>query len=184
MSKKGIVITIRPEHYCNILNGIKKGELRVNQSLKKAIECVNQRFGECVIYAYCSIAVGSNDFLYFDKDLDKYVRGRKSDDVINGRIKFCFKARALLNVDEKDGRFVTDEMTEDEVLDFVCLDKKRLADYAKDKRPYIIVFDGLKVFDEALKSKEMRMYDESGKILKYVRAPQNYAYVAVRDEEL
>ena len=42
----------------------------------------------------------------------------------------------------------------------------------------------MKIYDTPLKTEDMRMYQEDGKILKYVKAPQNYAYVAVRDEEL
>ena len=184
MSKKGIIITIRPEHYCNILNGIKKGELRVNQSLKNAIAYIKERFGDCFIYAYCSIACGPNDFVYYDETTDKYVRGHRHDDVINGRIKFGFKAERIINVDERDGQFVADGMTEDDVLDFICLDKERLINYSKNKKPYIIVFGEKKIYDTPLKTEDMRMYQENGKILKYVKAPQNFAYVAVRSEDL
>ena len=184
MSKKGIIITIRPEHYCNILNGIKKGELRVNQSLKNAINYIIERFGDCFIYAYCSIACCSNDFVYYDETTDKYVRGHRRDGAVNGRIKFGFKVKEIVNVDERDGQFVADGMLEGDILDFICLDKERLASYSKNKKPYIIVFGEMKIYDTPLKTEDMRMYQEDGKILKYVKAPQNFAYVAVRSEDL
>ena len=184
MSKKGIIITIRPEHYCNILNGIKKGELRVNQSLKNAISYVNERFGDCVIYAYCSIACGPNDFVYYDETTGRYVHGHRHDDAVNGRIKFGFKVKEVVNVDERDGQFVAEGMLEGDILDFICLDKERLVSYSENKKPYIIVFGEMKIYDTPLKTEDMRMYQEDGKILKYVKAPQNFAYVVVRSEDL
>lgn len=54
MENKLIVITIKPQHLCNILNGIKTIEIRKNKNLANAVEKVIAENGECHIKCACS----------------------------------------------------------------------------------------------------------------------------------
>jgi len=56
---KKIIITIKPQHLCNELNGIKTIEVRKNENLANAVKKIIGENGECRIKCACS---KSNEF--------------------------------------------------------------------------------------------------------------------------
>lgn len=51
---KKLIITIKPQHLCNILNGIKTIEARKNKNLANAVKKLIAENGECHIKCACS----------------------------------------------------------------------------------------------------------------------------------
>ena len=102
---KKLIITIKPQHLCNILNGIKTIEVRKNKNLANAVKKLIAENGECHIKCACS---KSKEF-----DLDN-----------DGKKWFCWDKKSHhypfknLNVDYYNGSIVC-EIVIDKVEEIV-----------------------------------------------------------------
>lgn len=92
MGNKTLLITIKPQHLCNILNGIKTIEVRKNKNLANAVKKLIGKYdGNCRIKCVCS---KSDLWLIHDKRCNYYYTLKKSksavmdieDIILNGKV--------------------------------------------------------------------------------------------------
>lgn len=156
-----IAITIKPQHVCNIMNGIKKGEVRKNKALLNAIKKEIAEKGKATIYCICSKS---------GKGLTKSINGYRLTDIkiaryYNGKVVCKFECEKVEGIDKVETCYLngksytnyeTEYMGERALCDYTCLRWSELYDYFYNaKKRYLIHISNLKVFDKAKELKEL-----------------------------
>ena len=145
---KAILISIKPQHLVNILNGKKTIEIRKNKALANAIEKLIQEESYATIYVYCS---KDNHQLVKPKDYDKYLLFTKGavdysrEHTLNGKVVCSFKCYKVeeISFDDKEVQRKAC-LTEDELFDYLFVNEP----YHEDmKKGYAIYINDLKIFD-------------------------------------
>lgn len=197
---KAILISIKPQHLVNILNGKKSIEVRKNKALASAIENLIQEEGYATIYVHCS---KENHHLVKPKDYDKYLLFTKGaiaysrEHTLNGKVVCtfkCYKEETIRSTEPLSvvGYYTKKSTIADErdLLEKSCLSFIELDDYLKGKNGYAIHISNLIIFDTPKQLSEFNTCNKYG-IPQYefgkngcnyrhlTRAPQNFAYVEV-----
>ena len=208
---KAILISIRPEHLVNILNGKKTLELR---------KTVPKDYKGWV-YIYCT--KGKKDILHKYKDkyyTNHYLTFTDSVEVLNGKVvaRFWFdeydtysiekpvKNIMALILNKQDNSLGMDKFTYENLVNKSCVDINDIWDYAKpsknspDKQRWIYAWHikKLKIFDEPLALKNFYKHDNKWSVHykmwerlnhndlgKYAlsRPPQSWQYVYKKEEK-
>ena len=148
MEDKTLLITIKPQHLCNILNGIKTIEIRKNKNLANAVKKIMAENGECRIKCVCSksnefdlnndnkkwFCLNKKSYFYSPENLNAdYYNGKvvceivvdSVDDIVMG---FCPRTRNMPIEDQED-ELQTIDFEEKELCKKACLTKDELHDY-------------------------------------------------------
>lgn len=137
-----IVITIKPQHLCNIMNGIKKGEVRKNKAFIKAVKELIKKYGKAKFYVVCGNGGKilyrfkhpiTNETKYITATPKEYL-GANQYEKLNGKVVCSFECEKVEGIylqahcDDKV-HIETDNLCEDELLDLVCLTREDFAKY-------------------------------------------------------
>ena len=190
-----IAITIKSPHCCNILNGIKKGEIRKNENLHAAIEKAIAEKGKATIYVICS---KSKPMLFETYGYNGFRRFKTSDtalilNALNGKVVCKFECEKVeeLYTDEDAWSYYTDTITEDyKVSKIACVDDVDIEEYLNGSIGYFIHISNLKVFEEPKELKELKHWTKKwidcgmdcppyvdDVLVPLTKAPQNFCYV-------
>lgn len=194
---KAIMISIKPQHLVNILNGKKTIEIRKNKALASAIKNLIQEEGCATIYVYCcyglTLSKGTREN---ELTKDGHLIINKPI-VLNGKIVCCFKCYKVEDIkwcnrmDRNVNYYIDNPTTDDEkqLLQKSCLSFAELDDYLKSKNGYAIHISDLKIFDEPKELSEFARYKPlscvgcceycENKKCMLTKAPQNFAYVEI-----
>lgn len=179
---KKLIITIKPQHLCNILNGIKTIEVRKNKNLANTVKKLIAENGKCHIKCACS---KSNKFdldndgkkwFCWDKKSHHYPFKNLNVDYYNGKI-VCEIVVDMIEeiyfVSHCDGNSLeTDYMPMSLLLKSSCLTKEELGNYLCLNKEGIFVWG--ETYGYALHIKRVIPYE---KPQENKRVIQNYAYV-------
>lgn len=152
---KSVLISIKPEHCCNILNKDKILEIRTTcpAEWKKYLDGkTNIKPESCKVYIYCTSHNNYKDSLYLADDgkydVDYYIPSEK-DFVLNGKVVTEF----ILNEIDKIERDLNDCLpknryeTTAQQLKNSCLTEQKLWGYGKGKTLYAWHIDDLIIYD-------------------------------------
>lgn len=146
---KAILISIKPQHLANILNGEKTIEVRTSKALASAIENLIQEESYATIYAYCSKDNKMSwykECLPIEKTKDNELRlERLKEYEINGKVVCSFKCYNVeeISFDDKEVQRKAC-LTEDELFNYLFVNEP----YHEDmKKGYAIHISDLKIFD-------------------------------------
>lgn len=145
---KKLIITIKPQHLCNILNGIKTIEVRKNKILANAAKKLIAENGECHIKCACSKSKEfdlDNDgkkWFCWDKKSHHYPFKNLNVDYYNGSIVceiivdsideivmgLCPRTRNM-PIEDQENELQTIDFEEKELCAKACLTRYELHDY-------------------------------------------------------
>lgn len=169
---KAILISIRPEHLINILNGKKTLELRKTAPFPLG----RGRW----VYLYCT--KGDYDILDQTKRKDRpnipdyrfiirIDKRRKNEKLWNGSINQKVVARFWFDEFEYIAEFSAREMLIN-VLDRLSITKNELKNYLKGKYGYAWHIKKLEIFDEPMSLSDLNIK----------RPPQSWQYINIKEE--
>lgn len=176
-----IAITIKPQHLCNIMNGIKKGEVRKNKALINVAKKYIEKYGKAKFYVICSNGGKvlyrfkhpiTNETKYITATPKEYL-GVNQYEKLNGKVVCSFECEKVEDIylqahcDDKV-HIETDNLCEDELLDLVCLTREDFAKYIpnatfgdtlKGNYPCALLhISNLKPFEKPKKIEELKHY--------------------------
>lgn len=202
---KAILITIKPQHLCNILNGTKTLEIRKNKALYNAIKKMIAEKGKATIYVVCSkggktlIKKGLvNEWQLISEYIPPQCR-------LNGKVLCKWECDRVEHFDfcecdkyENNVKLYNECVKKDnELCKKACISCVKMVEYLHPKHTgYAIPIQNLVVFDKSLEItmlrkvgfKDCKGFDENGnhisifeRLRKYSlsSAPQNFAYCEV-----
>lgn len=195
---KAIMISIKPQHLVNILNGKKTIEVRKSKAIASAVKKMMVEQGCAEIYVYCS----KNEYLY--RTNKGYIASNKPLRVGKGTeytfaysdegkvvCSFkCYKEEEIFDY-QIDGwgsgyEYATESMNEQELLGNLCLSYDELEEYLNDDGTlgYAIHISDIKIFDtpkELSEFKHERKFENTpiSEIIRLTKAPQNMVYVEI-----
>lgn len=187
---KAIMISIKPQHLANILNGKKTIEIRKNKALASAIEKLIKEYGYADIYVYCTKGKVKKDFLTKSQKFgyilcpENALFNRDKTYDCNGKFVCSFKCYKVeeISFDDKEVQRKAC-LTEDELFDYLFVNEP----YHEDmKKGYAIHISDLKIFDtpkELSEFKHERKFENTpiSEIIRLTKAPQNFAYVEIEE---
>lgn len=161
-----IIISIRPEWACKILNGDKKIEVRKGLALYNALKRAEERGEEVEFLMYVTKA---KEHLYRDKHGErKFFYHKNYGDAYSGKVVARFKGDAgrIYGVDDMGILYEGDGMSCETILTESRLTFKQLDDYLLGGKGTALHIEDLEIFD---KPKTLADYG-----LK--RAPESWGY--------
>lgn len=198
---KNILISIKPEHCCNILNKDKILEIRTScpTEWKKYLDGkISIKPEPCKVYIYCTKAKTINKKLVRYKSpitkKYKFTIGYYGDR-FDGRIVAEFILKKTNKFDYAGLEFYD---MKDLVLEQSCLSNCELKSYIKDKIAYGWHIDNLIIYDKPKELDEFKVYDKTydsvgafgwafsdeQKYTSLTRPPQSWCYVEEKGEEI
>jgi len=201
MMSKAILLSIRPEHAYNIMNGIKKYEVRKN-SLKsgdivygyitKAKPYIIKIFGR---YSLVSREHSKRELLKSFNDWEDF-----ENNVFNGQVLFRFEVGEIKKlkwgrwVNQSDFNYRGYNNEHDEIIRKSCLTHKQILEYGDRKPLYFHEIKNLEIFSQPktlsdFYSKDLSNhffidYDHERRAYEKAtlkRAPQSWQYVWVKE---
>ena len=180
---KAILMSIKPQHTCNILNDIKWWEIR-KKFPKDYVGWV---------YIYCTKKY--DECLWYKNDSKCYVLnyGKPTNDYLNGKVVarfWCDNVTEYINGGRwnSDNTFGSyDDYIKDKILEQSCLTEEELFAYCEDLSFKAIHITKLEIFDKPKEISEFakQEFDSfiSGQVEHYkyplTRAPQSYCFIEV-----
>lgn len=196
-----IAITIKPQHLCNICNGIKDGEVRKNKALINAVKKEIAEKGKATIYCVCSkggkgLTMSINGY--------RLAYNNKLGRVFNGKVVCKFECEKVEDIIAKQYQgmtyFETESMNELTLLSYLRLSFCELEKYLRTKdnklglnnvhRGAFIHISNLKIFDKPKELKELKHWTKKwidcgmdcppyvdDVLVPLTKAPQNFCYV-------
>lgn len=191
---KAIMISIKPQHLVNILNGKKTIEIRKNKSLTNAVYKMIAEQGYADIYVYCSKDAKNllhkncaNIYWVEDKDFQSKNKklGLETQPYLNGKVVCSFKCYKVeeISFDDKEVQRKAC-LTEDELFDYLFVNEP----YHEDmKKGCAIHISDLKIFDapkELSEFKHERKFENTPitEVIRLTKAPQNMVYVEIPND--
>lgn len=183
--EKAILISIRPEHAVNILNGVKTLEIRRNvpTDFKGWVYIYVTKDGGALDLIAGGDGIGFRCLTRLRaKDIVKSSSKKIKQGFYNGKVvaKFWFDEFETLDIDD-DLEVATDKRSHQELLKTACLDYYELTNYAMDEdgnvNGYAWVIKDLEVFqhDSLELTNFMPYIERTEKFL--TRPPQSWQYV-------
>lgn len=189
-----IAIPIKPQHLWNIMNGIKKGEVRKNEALINAIKKEIAEKGKATIYCICSKSKPYIKQCEHFRVLD-YTEIANEGYYLNGKVVCKFECKKVEDIkytpyectyytETLDTILIGDK--EPTLLKSSCLDYQELADYLGREKEVVgafIYISNLKIFDKAKDISDLRFAraynfgDMHNCRVSLTKAPQNFCYV-------
>ena len=183
---KAILISIKPKWIAKILNGEKTIEIRKSEGLYKAIQTLISMFGYVEFYAYCT----KEEELFYNPLTEKWFTTKnrnikKVHRLSNGVVKFKFRCYKVEEFRPFFHWCIEKEtcLTRDEVLDYLDSKDKFVGNPKRQGKVYAIHISDLEIFNEP---KELSEFSNCDKYpyTKYIgKAPQNFCYVEVEEDE-
>ena len=196
---KAIMISIKPQHLVNILNGKKPIEVRKNKALANATKKMIAEQGYAQFLVYCSKDKGNNLHKnrngWFVNEMNViFVDGKPIYENYNGKVVCSFKCYKVEDIKPKVklgilntyNTYETETLVINPLLEKCCLSYEELDLYLEWKNGYAIHISDLKIFDtpkELGEFKHERKFENTPitEITRLTKAPQNYCYVEVEE---
>ena len=190
---KAMMMSIRPRHVCNILNGIKKREVR-SKFPKDFVGWVYIYCTKDSKKGWCMVGINGNETYY--QKYDKYAAySPKHNYMGNGKVVarfWCDKVEEITTRQDRFKEFVFYETSLDmeNLLMQSCLDYNELDNYLHGKNGYAIHIIKLEIFDKPKELYDFKVsrpftYTNGLKSFLYyplTKAPESYCYMEVENE--
>lgn len=171
-----IVITIKPQHACNIMSGIKTYEIRKNKALYNAIKKMIEKYGKAKFYVVCSNGGKvlyrfkhpiTNETKYLTATPKEYLGANKYEK-LNGKVICEFECDKLYDIDvvedDRNGNY-SDTYLDcelEDLEDMSCLQFDDFVEYLWNYDKwcgwgYAIPIQNLKIFDKPKELKEFKI---------------------------
>lgn len=141
--EKMLLMSIRPEHACNILNRTKTLEIRKVIPKWALKELHNGNQVKCLIYV-----IKNSPFARYDEGIKQYALFAKTDSSINGTIPFMITFNSVEDLTYVIGwGKLQPEFDDRDIAKRACLTVRRLHDYTQLEDCFALHISSVHIFD-------------------------------------